>query len=68
VFTQGFEYTTLSGYPTYYLNGSVFYRFASGSNLRLFVGQERAAFKCAMGVCRFFPAFDGARAELTLRF
>ena len=25
VFTQGFEYTTLSGYPTYYLNGSVFY-------------------------------------------
>ena len=56
------------GYPAYYLNGSIFYKFASGSNLRLFVGQQRAAFRCASGVCRFFPAFEGARAELTLRF
>ncbi len=68
VFTQGFEYTTLTGYPTYYVNGAVLYKFASGSNVRLFVGQQRAAFRCASGVCRFFPAFEGARAELTLRF
>ena len=44
------------------------YRFAAGSNLRLFVGQQRGAFRCASGVCRFFPPFEGARAELTLRF
>ena len=68
VFSQGFEYTTQIGYPAYYFNGSVFYKFANGSNLRLFVGQQRAAFRCASGVCRFFPAFEGARAELTLRF
>ncbi len=68
VFTQGFEYTTLNGYPTYYVNGSVLYKFTSGSNFRLFVGQDRAAFRCASGVCRLFPAFEGARGELTLRF
>ncbi len=68
VFTQGFEYTTELGYPSYYFNGAVLYKFASGSNLRLFAGQQRAAFRCASGVCRFFPAFEGARAELTLRF
>jgi len=68
VFTQGFEYTTLSGYPSVYVNGSMLYKFTSGSNLRIFVGQTRAAFRCAAGICRFFPAFEGARAELTVRF
>ena len=68
VFTQGFEYTTLTGQPTYYLNGAAIYKFTSGSNVRLFVGQQRGAFRCASGVCRYFPPFEGARAELTLRF
>jgi hypothetical protein len=68
VFAQGFEYTTLTGQPTYYFNGSVLYKFASGSNIRAFVGQQRAAFRCASGVCRYFPPFEGARVELTLRF
>jgi hypothetical protein len=68
VFTQGFEYTTLTGQPTYYLNGAVIYKFTSGSNVRLFVGQQRGAFRCTSGVCRYFPPFEGARAELTLRF
>jgi len=68
VFTQGFEYTTLTGQPLLYFNGAVLYKFASGSNVRIFAGQSRAAFRCASGICRFFPAFEGARAELTLRF
>jgi hypothetical protein len=68
VFSQGFEYTTLQGQPRTYVNGSVLYKFQSGSNLRVFVGQSRAAFRCASGICRFFPAFEGARADLTLRF
>jgi hypothetical protein len=68
VFSQGFEYTTLIGQPTYYLNGAVLYKFTSSSNVRLFVGQQRGAFRCASGVCRYFPPFEGARAELTLRF
>ena len=68
VFAQGFEYTTLVDQPTYYFNGSVLYKFASGSNVRAFVGQQRGAFRCASGVCRYFPPFEGARVELTLRF
>ena len=68
VFTAGFEYTTLIGQPTYYENGSVIYKFTSSSNVRVFVGEQRGAFRCASGICRFFPAFEGARAELTLRF
>jgi hypothetical protein len=68
VFTQGFEYTTLVQQPRTYVNGSVLYKFTSGSNVRIFVGEQRGAFRCASGICRFFPAFEGARAELTLRF
>jgi len=68
VFTQGFEYTTLIGQPRTYVNGAVLYKLTSGSNVRVFVGEQRAAFRCASGLCRFFPAFEGARAELTLRF
>jgi hypothetical protein len=68
VFTSGFEYTSLIGQPRTYFNGAVLYKFSSGSNIRVFVGQQRAAFRCANGMCRFFPAFEGARAELTLRF
>jgi len=68
VVSQGFEYTTLVGFPTYYLNGSILYRFTSESNVRIFVGQNRGGLRCVSGVCRFFPAFSGARIELTLRF
>jgi Family of unknown function (DUF6029) len=68
VFTGGFEYTTLIGQPTTYVNGSAIYKFTSSSNLRVFIGEQRAAFRCASGLCRFFPPFEGARAELTLRF
>jgi hypothetical protein len=68
VFTQGFEYTTLVGQPLLYFNGAVLYKFTSSSNVRVFVGEQRGAFRCASGICRFFPAFEGARAELTLRF
>jgi hypothetical protein len=68
VFTTGFEYTTLTGQPRTYANGAVLYKFTSSSNVRVFVGEQRGAFRCASGLCRFFPAFEGARAELTLRF
>ncbi len=68
VFSQGIEYTTQLGFPTYYLNGSVLYRFTSDSNLRVFAGQQRGGLKCVSGICKVFPAYAGARVELTLRF
>ncbi len=68
VFSQGIEYTTLIGFPTYYFNGSILYRFTSESNLKIFFGQQRGGLKCVSGICKVFPAFSGARVELTLRF
>lgn len=68
VVSQGFEYTTLVGFPTYYINGGLLYRFTSESNIRLYAGQNRGGLRCVSGICRIFPAFSGARIELTLRF
>lgn len=65
---QGFEYTTLVGLPTYYFNGTILYRFTSESNIRLYVGQNRGGLRCVSGICRVYPAFSGARVELTFRF
>jgi len=69
VLTQGFEYTTNNAFPTYYWNGNLLYRFFDGaSNIRLFAGQQRGGLRCVSGVCRIFPAYEGVRAELTVRF
>lgn len=69
VISQGFEYTTSISEPvTYYLNGTVIYRFTSDSNVRINAGQNRGGLRCVSGICRVFPAFSGARVELTLRF
>lgn len=43
------------------------WEFKKGSTLRAMVGGERAGLKCAGGVCRFFPGFEGARLELNLK-
>ncbi len=68
VLSQGFEYTTLIGQPTYYVNGGVLYRFTSDSSIRVYAGQNRGGLRCVSGICRVFPAFSGARVELTLRW
>lgn len=68
VLSQGFEYTTFVGLPTYYINGGVLYKFTTDSNVRVYAGQNRGGLRCVSGICRMFPAFSGARVELTLRF
>ncbi|MCU1678011.1 MAG: hypothetical protein JWM93_2769, partial [Frankiales bacterium] len=68
IFSQGIEYTTEVGLPTYYVNGGILYKFTSQSNIRLYAGQNRGGLRCVSGICRVFPAFSGARAELTIRF
>jgi hypothetical protein len=52
----------------HYLNIQGQYRFTDDLQLRVFVGQQRAALKCVSGVCRQFPAFEGAKAELVVRY
>lgn len=68
VLSQGFEYLTRIGFPTYYVNGALTYKFSEKSNIKLLAGQQRGGLRCVNGVCRIFPAFEGVRAELTLRF
>ena len=62
------EYTTRTDLPNTYFNGSVIYKFNASSNVKVFAGQQRGGLKCISGVCRIFPAFEGARLELTVRF
>jgi Family of unknown function (DUF6029) len=68
IVSHGFEYSTRLGFPTYYNNGSILYKFTNDSNIRLFGGQQRGGLRCVSGVCRVFPAYEGVRVELTLRF
>lgn len=75
-FIFGFEHTTREGFPNTYFNGAIAYRAKSrarwyqklAESVRFFVGQRRAALRCVGGVCRVFPAFEGARLEVVSRF
>jgi len=51
-----------------YWAGQVEVRLAGGHSLRLFVGSTKGSTKCAGGVCRLFPPFEGVRLEAFLRF
>jgi len=72
----GYEYQTLEGFPTHYVNGGLQYRSKSNEtvldqitdSVRLYVGQRRAAVRCVGGTCRLYPAFEGAQLELVSRF
>jgi len=48
--------------------GQLELRLAGGHSLRLFVGATKGSMKCAGGVCRLFPPFEGVRLEAFLRF
>ncbi len=68
IISQGIEYTSFLGLPAFYVNGGIVYKFTSESNVRVYAGQNRGGLRCVSGICRVFPAFSGARVELTLRF
>ncbi len=75
-FIFGYEYQTRPGLPVHYFNGAIQYRSKSSEHwydqltdlVRVFVGQRRAALRCVGGVCRVFPAFEGAGIELVSTF
>ncbi|GAC1352693.1 MAG: hypothetical protein NVSMB1_18100 [Polyangiales bacterium] len=75
----GHEYTTRStnvkpsaflanDKAQHFLNIGAQFKFSDAVALRLFVGQQRGTLKCVSGVCRQFPAFEGAKAELVVRY
>lgn len=67
-FVFGAEYDTNPSTPTTYFNGQIVYKAMDELNLGLFIGQRRGAVRCAAGVCRFFPPFEGGRFDVNVRF
>lgn len=67
--SAGYDYTTEPTQPKRdYFHGNVAWDITPSSNLRLFVGSARGGLKCVSGICRVFPAFEGVKATLTLRY
>lgn len=64
----GVEYSTNPAVPDTYFNGQVAYKITQSSSVSGFVGQRRGALRCVGGVCRIYPAFEGARIDATVRF
>lgn len=48
--------------------GQLEVRLHGGHSVRFFVGSTKGSMKCAGGVCRLFPPFEGVRLEAFLRF
>jgi len=64
----GAEYDTNPQTPDTYFNAQVVVRPTTATSIALFAGQRRGTLRCVGGVCRVFPAFEGARLDLTARF
>ncbi len=64
----GVEYDSRPTTADMYYNGQVRWNFDSASSVSAFVGERRGSLRCVSGVCRFFPPFEGARLDATLRF
>ena len=43
-------------------------KISSSNMIRLFIGSSMGSVKCSGGICRYFPSFEGVRAEVILRF
>lgn len=63
----GYEYSTEGGDWKHFYNGLLQYRVTTDTVIRTFVGQTRPALRCVSGVCRQFPAFEGAKLEVVVR-
>ena len=66
----GYEYYTATPATTRssYVNANLMWQARSDLLLRLFVGGQRGGIKCVNGVCRDYPAFDGARLEVVAKY
>ncbi len=64
----GVEYETRPDTPHHYFNAQLSFRPSQLVSLGLFAGQRRGAQRCVGGVCRVYPAFEGARLDATVRY
>ncbi|MCC6644311.1 MAG: hypothetical protein IT374_01910 [Polyangiaceae bacterium] len=64
----GYEATTVKGRREDFYNALFQVRLSTDKIVRLYVGQSRQGLRCVSGVCRIFPAYEGAKLEAVLRF
>jgi hypothetical protein len=64
----GAEYDTRPGVPDTYFNVELSHRPTADSRVALFAGQRRGAQRCVGGICRLYPAFEGVRLDVAVRF
>ncbi len=64
----GAEYDSRPGVPDTYFNVEVAHQPTPDSRVALFAGQRRGAQRCVGGICRVYPAFEGVRVDVALRF
>jgi hypothetical protein len=68
-FTGQFEYlTSVETENPWFPGVHLQYRWTLDSFVRLFVGRGKGGLKCAGGICRIFPHFEGVKLETTVRF
>jgi len=48
--------------------GQLEIKFSHAKSIRIFYGSNKGGVKCAGGVCKFFPSFEGLRIDGVLRF
>lgn len=71
IFTAGYEFTTekkeqLNQHN--FFNASARWNIRSDTYVSLFVGGNRPGLRCASGLCRVFPAFQGVRLEVVAQY
>lgn len=66
----GYEYYTEAPATIrpHYVNANVSWNVLKNVLLKGFIGGQRAGIKCVNGVCRNYPAFDGARIEVVAKY
>ncbi len=66
----GYEYYTEAPETTrtQYLNFNAAYTLNPNLTFRAMVGGQRGGIKCVNGICRTYPAFDGARLEIVAKY
>jgi hypothetical protein len=66
----GYEFITSDAEQAnqhHFFNGSVQWNITPATSVRVFGGGQRPGLKCISGICREFPAFQGAKLELVVR-
>jgi hypothetical protein len=67
----GYEFTTENLQQRnqhQFVNAQLKWEFAPGASVAIFAGGQRPGLRCASGLCRVYPAFQGLRGEIVVSY